>query len=227
MDPNVIAAIGGIAADAWTTIEYTDAVRDPDTGRWVSRAQVAEVPFAAFSSHKNAERITGRLVVRRIPDLNPPGDTGQDTLFDLWRFHTFLTASDLDTVTADKVHRHHAIIGARAAGSCRGLGGCRRSRESRRPEPVADGRLGCGVPLLRTYGGPMIRVPRNRAAPIVALRRGTGGTKRINRDGPSVAGRFVAASAAPLAACRPSGAIHSTGSSRAIRRCPPRRGLRW
>jgi hypothetical protein len=112
MDPKVKAAIGGIADDAWTTIEYTDAVRDPDTGRWVSCAEVAEVPFTAFSSRERAERVAGRLVVRRIPDLNPPDDTRQATLFDLWRFHAFLTTSDLDTVTADKVHRHHAIIEA-------------------------------------------------------------------------------------------------------------------
>ena len=52
-------------------------------------------------------RVTGRLVVRRIPELNP---TGQDGLFDLWRFHAFFTTSSLDTVTADKTHRGHAII---------------------------------------------------------------------------------------------------------------------
>ncbi len=50
----------------------------------------------------------GRLVVRRIPDLNT--EPGQDALFDLWRFHAFFTTSDLDTVTADKTHRGHAII---------------------------------------------------------------------------------------------------------------------
>ena len=49
----------------------------------------------------------GRLVVRRIPELNP---TGQDGLFDLWRFHAFFTTSASDTVTADKTHRGHAII---------------------------------------------------------------------------------------------------------------------
>ena len=50
----------------------------------------------------------GRLVVRRIPDLNPA--PGQDSLFDTWRFHAFFTTSTLDTVTADKIHRGHAII---------------------------------------------------------------------------------------------------------------------
>jgi hypothetical protein len=31
-------------------------------------------------------------------------------LFDMWRFHAFFTTSTLDTVTADKTHRGHAII---------------------------------------------------------------------------------------------------------------------
>ena len=59
------------------------------------------------------EQVTGRLVVRRIPDLNPTKASGQGTLFDTWRFHAFFTTTDpadLDTVTADKTHRGHAII---------------------------------------------------------------------------------------------------------------------
>ncbi len=36
--------------------------------------------------------------------------TLQASLFQLWRFHAFFTTSDLDTVTADKTHRGHAII---------------------------------------------------------------------------------------------------------------------
>jgi hypothetical protein len=110
MDPKVKAAIAAIPADAWTAIEYTDAVYDSQSGRWVSRAEVAEVPFTAFSSRKLAERVAGRLVVRRIPDLNPPAHPDQTALFDLWRFHAFFTTSDLDTVTADKTHRGHAIV---------------------------------------------------------------------------------------------------------------------
>ena len=50
----------------------------------------------------------GRLVVRRIPDLNH--QPGQDSLFHTWRFHAFFTTSTLDTVAADKIHRGHAII---------------------------------------------------------------------------------------------------------------------
>lgn len=110
MDPAVKRAIATITDDQWTTIKYTDAIRDEDTGAWISSAEVAEVAFTAFSSRKKADRITGRLVVRRIPELNPKADQGQPTLFDTHRFHAFFTTSDLDTVTADQTHRKHAII---------------------------------------------------------------------------------------------------------------------
>jgi len=88
-------------------IEYPDAVFDEPSGRWISRAEVAEIGFTAFAAQKPADRVSGRLVVRRIPELNP---TSQDGLFDLWRFHAFFTTSGLDAVTADKTHRGHAII---------------------------------------------------------------------------------------------------------------------
>jgi len=110
MDPAVKRAIASIDDDAWTTIQYTDAIRDEATGKWISAAEVAEIPFTAFSSRKLSERIEGRLVVRRIPELNPFEGAGQPTLFDTHRFHAFFTTSTLDTVTADKTHRQHAII---------------------------------------------------------------------------------------------------------------------
>lgn len=115
MDQAVKKAIAAIPADGWTTIEYTDAVFDHDTGRWVSRAEVAETRFTAFISATKTERVPGRLVVRRIPDFNADKKraAGQDTLFDVWRFHAFFTTADptiLDTVAADKTHRHHAVI---------------------------------------------------------------------------------------------------------------------
>jgi hypothetical protein len=110
MDPKVKAAIAGIGEDAWTAIEYPEAVYDEESGRWISRAEVAEVGFTAFSSRKRAEQVPGRLVVRRIPDLNRPATPGQGSLFQLWRFHAFFTTSGLDTVTADATHRGHAII---------------------------------------------------------------------------------------------------------------------
>jgi len=110
MDPAVKRAIATINEQAWTTIEYTDAVRDETTGAWISSAEVAESAFTAFVGRKKAERIHGRLVVRRIPELNAQAGAGQQTLFDTHRFHAFFTTSALDTVTADKTHRQHAII---------------------------------------------------------------------------------------------------------------------
>jgi hypothetical protein len=110
MDPRVKAAIAAIPDDAWTTIEYTDAVFDEQTERWLSRAEVAEIDFTAFAQ-KKTDQVPGRLVVRRIPDVNAVH--GQGTLFDLWRFHAFFTTSSRevsDTVAADKTHRGHAII---------------------------------------------------------------------------------------------------------------------
>ncbi|WP_345301002.1 IS1380 family transposase, partial [Gordonia humi] len=112
MDPAVKAAIATIPDDAWEMIEYTDAIRDETTGQLISKAEVAEIPFTAFRSRKKAEQIAGRLVVRRIPDLNP-NKVEQPTLFDTWRHHAFFTTTDknvTDTVAADKTHRGHAII---------------------------------------------------------------------------------------------------------------------
>jgi hypothetical protein len=112
LDPKVKAAIADIPGDAWTAIEYTDALYDETTHQWISRAEVAEIGFTAFSSRKATEHLPCRLVVRRIPDLNQTSDNGQAPLFDVWRFHAFFTTTDADTVTADKTHRGHAIIEA-------------------------------------------------------------------------------------------------------------------
>ncbi len=110
LDPKVKKAIASIAEDAWAPIAYTDAVFDETTNSWISRAEIAEIGFTAFSSKKPGQQVPGRLVVRRIPDLNPHEDPAQATLFDIWRFHAFFTTSELDMITADTTHRHHAII---------------------------------------------------------------------------------------------------------------------
>ena len=115
LDPAVKAAIASIPDDAWTTIKYPNAILDEATGTWVSKAEVAEVPYTAFSSRSKADRVPGRLVVRRIPDVHASKKqaAGQGALFDLWRFHAFFTtvpADQLDTVAADSTHRGHAII---------------------------------------------------------------------------------------------------------------------
>jgi hypothetical protein len=113
LDPRIKTAIATISDDAWTSIDYTDAIYDEQTQTWVSRAEVAEIDFTAFAAQKKANHMPGRLVVRRIPDLNPGRKDGQETLFDTWRFHAFFTTTAhqvADTVTADKTHRGHAII---------------------------------------------------------------------------------------------------------------------
>ena len=106
----VKAGISTIPETAWTPIKYTNAIFDDATGRWISNAEVAEIPFTAFGSKKKSQQVLGRLVVRRIPELNKTVAAGQGTLFDLFRFHAFFTTSTLNTVDADKTHRHHAII---------------------------------------------------------------------------------------------------------------------
>ncbi|MFC3350021.1 IS1380 family transposase, partial [Streptomyces echinoruber] len=58
--------IAGIAEDAWTPIKYASAVRDEQEERWVSDAEIAEVPFTAFTSKKKAFHTTARLIVRRV-----------------------------------------------------------------------------------------------------------------------------------------------------------------
>jgi hypothetical protein len=109
MDPAIKRAIASIAEDEWQAIEYTDAIYDETTKAWISNAEVAEIPFTAFTSRKKGEHIAGRLVVRRIPELNKK-DLEHPTLFDTHRFHAFFTTSDLPTVAADKTHRAHAVI---------------------------------------------------------------------------------------------------------------------
>ena len=96
-------AIAAIPDTAWTPVRYPGAVQDPDTGAWISDAEVAEVPYTAFAA--TTDRITARPVVRRVKDARYP-----DALFPVWRYHPFFTNTDLPTAQADIVHRRHAII---------------------------------------------------------------------------------------------------------------------
>ncbi|BCW72932.1 hypothetical protein NicSoilB8_39760 [Arthrobacter sp. NicSoilB8] len=74
---------------------------------WIS---AVETPFTAFSFRKQGERVLGRLLVRRIQDLNPRASPGQPTIFPTCRLRAFIATGALDTVAADKTHRGHAII---------------------------------------------------------------------------------------------------------------------
>ena len=97
-------AIDAISEDAWTPVQYPGAVRDPDTGAWISDAEVAETTYTMAESGTGA--ITARLIVRRVKDANQPADG----LFPIWRYHPFFTNSTEPATDADITHRRHAII---------------------------------------------------------------------------------------------------------------------
>jgi hypothetical protein len=99
----VTTAIEAIEDDSWMPVNYPGAVRDPDTGAWISDAEVAETTYTAFTSTKHP--ITARLIVRRVKDARYP-----DALFPVWRYHPFFTDTDLPVDQADITHRRHAII---------------------------------------------------------------------------------------------------------------------
>ncbi len=105
--PPVRRAIDAIPTDGWTPIKYTNAIYDEDTQRWVSEAEVAEVEFTAFSSRPQAKQVTARLIVRRVPDINP---ANQSPLFTVHRHHAVFTNSPLPMLAAESAHRGHAIV---------------------------------------------------------------------------------------------------------------------
>ena len=107
-NPAVARAIASIPEDAWTPVHYPGAVRDPETGGWISDAQVAETTYTAFAS--KPDRVTARLIVRRVKDARLKNTTGQDELFPVWRHHPFFTDSTEPAVDADATHRRHAVI---------------------------------------------------------------------------------------------------------------------
>lgn len=112
MTPSVTAAIAEIPAQAWQAIEYPNAVYDEAEQRWVSDAEVAEVPFVAFTGRRKAEHVNCRLVVRRVKRLQPLASDGteQGELFATYRHHAFITNSTLSMVEADQRHRDHALV---------------------------------------------------------------------------------------------------------------------
>jgi len=104
------AAIAAIPDDAWTAIEYPQAIWDDQLGCWVSDAEVAETPYAAFTSKKDKElHVTARLIVRRVRD-KATAAPGQGELFPAWRYHAVFTDSPFELVQAEEQHRGHAVI---------------------------------------------------------------------------------------------------------------------
>ena len=123
-NPHVNAAITTIDEDAWTPIHYPHAFVDEDTGELISDAEVAEIPYTAFTSRPKRLQAPGRLLVRRVKRLNPTPkpkpsagadaqatDTGvQATLFDVYRHHAVFTTSGFEMLQAEGHHRGHAVI---------------------------------------------------------------------------------------------------------------------
>lgn len=114
LDPAVRRAIAAIPEQAWVTIQYPNAICDPDTGELISEAQVAETTYTAFTSKPKSTQVTARLIVRRVPERNTSklADTGQQGLFEVWRHHALFTNNPAPLVTAEKTHRGHAIVEA-------------------------------------------------------------------------------------------------------------------
>ena len=105
--PPVRRAIDAIPDAAWTPIKYTNAVYDETAQAWISQAEVAEVEFTAFTSKAKKRQVLGRLIVRRVPDVNP---NDQSPLFTVYRHHAVFTNSPLPMLQAESDHRGHAIV---------------------------------------------------------------------------------------------------------------------
>jgi hypothetical protein len=106
-DPAVRSAIASIGHDTWTAIKYTNAIFDEDQQRWISDAEVAEIGYTAFTSKARANRVTARLIVRRVKDVNP---NNQSELFTAYRYHAVFTNNPAPTLAAEAAHRAHAIV---------------------------------------------------------------------------------------------------------------------
>jgi Transposase DDE domain group 1 len=111
MNHTVVKAISEIEESTWVPIHYPNAIWDEAEQRFISDAQVAEVPFTAFTSRRQSEHITGRLIVRRVKRLNPTSvSQGQGELFADYRHHGVFTDSPLTMLQAESDHRDHAIV---------------------------------------------------------------------------------------------------------------------
>jgi hypothetical protein len=109
VDSAVRRAIATVAEDAWVTIAYKHAVWDDDEQRFITHAQIAETSYTAFESR---HPVTARLIVRRVPRLNPLAAGGQDELQvgPLWRYQAVFTDSPYLLAQAEAQHRAHAVI---------------------------------------------------------------------------------------------------------------------
>jgi Transposase DDE domain group 1 len=110
-NPSITAAIAAIDQPEWTAIHYPDAFTDTDTGDLISDAEVAEIPYTAFTSKPKKQQVHGRLIVRRVKRLNPDAvAAGQGELFAVWRHHAVFVTSPFQLLQAEGQHRDHAIV---------------------------------------------------------------------------------------------------------------------
>lgn len=94
---SIEAAITTIPDTAWVDIDYTIG----------GQAQVAEIVHTIGGSRRKHKPQQVRLVVRRTRLTDPE----QATLWPDWRHHAFITnRTDLNTITADRFHREHAVV---------------------------------------------------------------------------------------------------------------------
>jgi hypothetical protein len=94
-------AIAAIPEDAWQPIAYPQAAWDDQLNCWDSDAEVAETPYAAFTSKKKELHVPARLIVRRVRDKNKFAAPGQGELFPAWRYHAVSTDSPYELVQAE------------------------------------------------------------------------------------------------------------------------------
>jgi hypothetical protein len=95
-------AIAAIDEHAWTPVRYPGAGGRSDAGAWISDVEVAEIAYTAFTS--THDRVTARLVVRRVKDAFHP-----DTLFPLWRYRWVDDAESSPLLMAF-LRREHAAL---------------------------------------------------------------------------------------------------------------------
>lgn len=105
-DGRVLAEIG---EDAWDQVAYRHPIPDPETGEWITHADIAETVHTAFTNPTTnpGQTTTARLLVRRTPRFR---QNEQGELFRIWNYHAVFTDTGFDLLTADEYHRGHAII---------------------------------------------------------------------------------------------------------------------
>ncbi|WP_414942457.1 IS1380 family transposase [Amycolatopsis sp. cmx-11-51] len=105
----VMTTIDTIGEDAWSEIEYRHPIPDPETGEWITHAEITETVHTAFTNPTTnpGQMTTARLLVRRTPRFTT-NDQGE--LFRIWNYHAVFTDTGFDLHTADEYHRKHAII---------------------------------------------------------------------------------------------------------------------